>query len=95
MTAQLTTALASNNPATAFDPYGLGRTTAATKALIFDADATFPTNGDLDTWQAGFNGKLFSLPGGDVKAALGYEGQDFTMVLGAGTAAVTGGSTAR
>ena len=46
---QLTTALASSNPATAFDPYGLGRTTAATRALIFDADATFPTDGDLDT----------------------------------------------
>jgi len=81
----LNAALASNDPATAFDPYGLGRTSAATKALIFDADATFPTNADLDTWQAGFNGKLFSLPGGDVKAALGYEGQDFTMVLNSGT----------
>ncbi len=86
--AQLTAALASNNPATAFDPYGLGRTSAATKALIFDGDATFPTNADLDTWQAGFNGPLFALPGGEVKAALGYEGQDFTMILGAGTATV-------
>jgi iron complex outermembrane receptor protein len=85
VTAQLTAALASSNPATAFDPYGLGRTTDATKALIFDADATFPTNGDLDTWQAGFSGPLFNLPGGQVKAAVGYEGQDFTMVLGAGT----------
>jgi iron complex outermembrane receptor protein len=87
--AALTTALASSDPATAFDPYGLGRTTDATKALIFDADATFPTNGDLKTWQAGFNGSLFSLPGGAVKAALGYEGQDFAMTLAAGTADVS------
>jgi iron complex outermembrane receptor protein len=88
VTAALNTALASSDPATAFDPYGLGRTSDATKALVFDADATFPTNGDLKTWQAGFNGPLFSLPGGDVKAAVGYEGQDFTMVLGAGTPTV-------
>ncbi len=88
VTAALTAALASNDPATAFDPYGLGRTSAATRALIFDADATFPTNAELKTWQAGFNGPLFSLPGGEVKAAVGYEGQDFTMILGAGTPTV-------
>jgi iron complex outermembrane receptor protein len=85
VTAALNTALASSDPATAFDPYGLGRTTDATKALIFDADATFPTNADLKTWQAGFNGPLFSLPGGEVKAAVGYEGQDFTMTVNTGT----------
>ena len=83
--AQLNAALASSDPAKAFDPYGLGRTSAATKALIFDGDATFPTNAELKTWQAGFNGPLFSLPGGEVKAALGYEGQDFTMILNTAT----------
>jgi iron complex outermembrane receptor protein len=88
VTAALTTALASSNPATAFDPYGLGRTTAATLALIFDADATFPTDAELKTAQAGFNGPLFAIPGGQVKAATGYERQDFTMILGAGTATV-------
>jgi iron complex outermembrane recepter protein len=80
----LNAALASNNPATAFDPYGLGRTSDATKALIFDADATFPTNADMKTWQAGLNGPLFALPGGKVKAAVGYEGQDFTMAISSG-----------
>lgn len=83
-TPALTAALASSDPATAFDPYGLGRTTDATKALIFAADATFPTNADMRTWQAGLNGPLFALPGGGVKIAVGYEGQDFTMVLGSG-----------
>jgi iron complex outermembrane receptor protein len=80
----LNAALASNNPATAFDPYGLGRTSASTIAGIFEADATFPTNGEFTTWQAGFDGPLFALPGGEVKAAIGYEGQDFTMILARG-----------
>ncbi len=80
----LTAALASSNPATAFDPYGLGRTSDATKALLFVADATFPTNADMKTWQAGLNGPVFGLPGGEVKAALGYEGQDFTMAISSG-----------
>jgi iron complex outermembrane receptor protein len=75
----LAAALASNDPAKAFDPFGLGRTSAATLASIFSADATFPTNAKLTTWQAGLNGPLFALPGGDVKLAVGYEGQDFTQ----------------
>lgn len=80
----LTAALNSSNPATAFDPYGLYRTTAATEASIFDADGTFPLNSKMSTWQAGFNGPLLSLPGGEVKLAIGYEGQDFTMTLQSG-----------
>ncbi len=80
----LNAALASSDPATAFDPYGLGRTTDATKALVFAADATFPTNAEMKTWQAGLNGPLFALPGGDMKVALGYEGQDFTMFISSG-----------
>jgi iron complex outermembrane receptor protein len=84
----LNAALASSDPATAFDPYGLGRTSATTIANVFSSEATFPTDAKLTTWQAGFDGPLFSLPGGDVKMAVGYEGQDFTMILGAGTNAV-------
>jgi iron complex outermembrane recepter protein len=83
-TAGLNAALKSSNPATAFDPYGLGRTTAATLATMFDADATFPLNSKFQTWQANLNGALFALPGGDVKVAAGYEGQDFTMILQSG-----------
>src|SRR5690606_33128522 len=80
----LNAALASSDPATAFDPYGFGRTTDATRALVFDADTTFPTNAEMKTWQAGLNGPVFGLPGGDVKVALGYEGQDFTMFISSG-----------
>ena len=81
----LAAALASSDPATAFDPYGLGRTSAATLATIFNADATFPTDAKLTTYQAGANGPLFMLPGGETKLAIGYEGQDFTQVRNTGT----------
>ncbi len=81
-------ALASSDPATAFDPYGLGRTTASTLAGLFDAQANFPTNSKLTFYQAGFNGPLFDMPGGQAMLAAGYDGQDFTMILGAGTADV-------
>ena len=80
-TSALALALASSNPATAFDPYGLGRTTSGTIDSLFSTDSTFPTNADLSTWQAGVDGPLFTLPGGEVKIALGYEGQDFTQII--------------
>lgn len=76
----LAAALASSDPATAFDPYGLGRTSDATLAKIFNADATFPTDAKLTTYQANANGPLFMLPGGETKLAVGYEGQDFTQI---------------
>lgn len=78
-------ALASSDPATAFDPYGLGRTTASTLAGMFAAQTNFPTNSELTIYQAGFNGPLFDMPGGQARLAVGYDGQDFTMILGAGT----------
>jgi len=83
-TAALNAALASSDPAKAFDPYGGGRTSAATLASIFSADSTFPTDAKLTTWQAGLNGPLFRLPGGDVKLAVGYEGQDFSQTRNTG-----------
>lgn len=86
--AALNAALASSDPATAFDPYGLNRTTSATLSSLFEGESTFPTNAELTTWQVGFDGPVMDLPGGQVKAAVGYEGQDFTMILGAGTANV-------
>lgn len=82
--AALTAALASSDPATAFDPYGLGRTSASTFGTLFSAESTFPLNAKMSTWQAGANGPLFALPAGDVKMALGYEGQDFTQTLQSG-----------
>jgi iron complex outermembrane receptor protein len=80
--AALTAALASNNPATALDPYGLGRTSPAVLAGIFNQISVNPTVGHFTGYEARVNGALFDLPGGAVKLAGGYEGQEFTVDLG-------------
>ncbi|WP_188054155.1 TonB-dependent receptor plug domain-containing protein [Sphingosinithalassobacter sp. CS137] len=82
--AALAAALASSNPATAFDPYGLGRTSDAVLAAISDQVYLTPTNGDLTLYEARLNGPLFALPGGTVKLAAGYERQEFDIALGLG-----------
>ena len=87
--AALNAALASSNPATAFDPYGLYRTSPATLAGIFNQISVDPTNGRFTGYEARLNGGLFALPGGDVKVALGYEGQEFTSELGTARGAPT------
>lgn len=78
----LNNALKSSDPATAFDPYGLGRTSAATLAGIFNQISISPTIGHFTGYEARANGPLFTLPGGEVKVALGYEGQEFNVDLG-------------
>ena len=80
--AALNAALASSNPATAFDPYGLRRTSPATIAGIFNQISISPTIGEFTGYEGRLNGPLFRLPGGEVKLALGYEGQEFTIDLG-------------
>ncbi|PKP94972.1 MAG: TonB-dependent receptor [Alphaproteobacteria bacterium HGW-Alphaproteobacteria-16] len=78
----LNAALASSNPATAFDPYGGGRTTAATLLAISNFVTLSPTLNTFIGYEARLNGALFSLPGGDVKLAAGYEGQEIDTRLG-------------
>ena len=78
----LAAALASNDPATAFDPYGLGRTSAATLALISNQIFYAPTLNRFDGYEARLSGTLFELPGGAVKLAAGYEGQEMEVDLG-------------
>jgi len=78
----LNAALASNNPATAFDPYGLGRTSAATLLAISNFVTLSPTLNKFIGYEARFNGTLFGLPGGDVKLAAGYEAQEINTSLG-------------
>lgn len=80
--AALNAALASSNPATAFDPYNLGRTSQAVLDGIANQIFLAPTNGRLRTYEGRLNGALFALPGGDVKLAAGYERQDFKVALG-------------
>jgi iron complex outermembrane recepter protein len=78
----LNTALASSNPATAFDPYGLHRTSQATRDLIANQIFLAPTIGHFTGYEARVNGGLFDLPGGEVKLAAGYEGQELGVSLG-------------
>ena len=80
--AALNAALASSNPATAFDPYGLGRTSAATLLAISNFVSFSPTLNKFNGYEARVNGTLFRLPGGAVKVAAGYEGQEITVDLG-------------
>lgn len=85
----LNAALASSNPATAFDPYGLGRTSQAVRDGIANQIFLAPTNGRLRTYEGRINGGLFALPGGEVKLAAGYERQDFKVALGLARGAPT------
>lgn len=87
--AALNAALASNNPATAFDPYGLNRTSASVLSNLANQIFLAPTNGRLKTFEARVNGTLVELPGGEMKLAAGYERQDFTVALGSARGAPT------
>ncbi len=80
--AALNAALASSDPATAFDPYGLGRTQPSVLAAISDQIFLAPTNSDFTGYELRLNGTLFTLPGGDVGLATGYERQDIEVALG-------------
>ncbi|MDB5421834.1 MAG: TonB-dependent receptor, partial [Brevundimonas sp.] len=77
--AALTAALASSNPATAFNPFGNGtfnRTNNAALLDIIDANrATFGTNITNDL-SVKIDGPLFDLPAGSVRMALGGEFHD-------------------
>lgn len=80
--AALNAALASSDPATAFDPYGLGRTSEQTLRAISNLVTLSPTLNDFNGYEARLNGTLFNLPGGGVKLATGYEGQEIETRLG-------------
>ncbi len=80
--AALTTALASSDPTQAFDPYGLHRTSKTVIGNLFNQIFFAPTTGDFTGYEARLNGSILSLPGGEVKAAVGYEGQEFNIGLG-------------
>jgi iron complex outermembrane receptor protein len=75
-------ALASSDPETAFDPYGLYRTSAGTLAAISDSIFLAPTLNTFMGYEARITGPLFDLPGGAVRIAAGYEGQDDDVDLG-------------
>lgn len=78
----LAAALASSDPNTAFDPYGLHRTSQATLDAISNYWTLSPTLNHFNGYEARLNGPLFRLPGGEVKFAAGYEGQEMVTILG-------------
>lgn len=78
----LAAALASANPATAFDPFGLNRTNPTVIAGIANQIFLAPTNNEFTGYEARFDGPVFALPGGQVRLAFGYERQEHTTHLG-------------
>ena len=85
----LAAALASSDPATAFDPYGLGRTSQTVLDGIANQIFLAPTDGKLTAYEARANGGLVDLPGGEMKLAVGYERQEFDVDLGSARGAPT------
>src|SRR6185437_3909672 len=85
-------AVNSTNPATAYDPF-TGQTSPATLAKIDDAISAPGSSQMLFQTMGSVNGSLFTLPGGDMKIALGAEyrreGYDGFGVNGARSAPVT------
>ncbi len=80
--AALNAALASSDPTTAFDPYGLGRTSPAVRAGIANQIFFAPTDSDFKGYELRLNGAIATLPGGDLALATGYERQDIDVALG-------------
>jgi iron complex outermembrane recepter protein len=87
--AALNAALASSDPATAFDPYGQGRTSAAVRTRIANQIFFAPTNTQFKGYELRVNGALFTLPGGDLSLAAGFERQDIDVALGSARGAPT------
>jgi len=80
--AALNAALARTDPATAFNPFSTAPNNAA--ALQGLANQLFIAPGDtrFQGWELKLDGPLATLPGGDLRAAVGYEGQKLTSVSG-------------
>ncbi|HEY0961328.1 MAG TPA: TonB-dependent receptor [Pseudomonadales bacterium] len=78
----LTTALASSDPATAFDPYGQNRTSQSVRNLLANQIFLAPTKNEFLGYELRANGALMELPGGDLALATGYEHQDQDVELG-------------
>jgi iron complex outermembrane receptor protein len=80
--AALNAALARTDPATAFNPFSTAPNNAA--ALQDIANQLFIAPGDthFEGWELKLDGPLASLPGGELRAAIGYEGQLLTSTSG-------------
>ncbi len=80
--AALTAALARTDPATAFNPFSTAPNTDAALANLANQLFIAPGDTHFQGWELKFDGPIASLPGGDVRAAVGYEGQVLTSKSG-------------
>jgi iron complex outermembrane receptor protein len=71
--ASLAAALASSNPATAFNPFGTSVNDPDVVAAIMNNVSTTQGISRMKAAEAKLDGTLFTLPGGDVKLAVGAE----------------------
>jgi len=71
--AALTAALASSDPATAFNPFGTSVNSRSVIDAIFNNVTDTDGRSKMRAAEMSINGSLFSLPGGDVKLAVGAE----------------------
>jgi len=76
----LNAALASSNPATALNPFGGTNSRSVLDNILIGKRHDIGTN-KLDFLQVGLDGRLVTLPGGEVKAAFGYERQKMGIYL--------------
>lgn len=77
----LAAALASSNPATAFNPFGGANSASVINGILIGVGRN-PGRSIFQTYEAKFDGPLFSLPAGDVRAAVGYDGQNLKVKQG-------------
>lgn len=98
--AALTAALASSNPATAFNPFGDGSYNVTNNPALVDLIiANRDTHATSEARDLGLkaDGPLFSLPGGDVRVAIGAERHDneFRQRLDANNVLASGATTTK
>lgn len=74
----LTAALASSDPATAFNPFGGPNSPSVIDSIISGKNVSSGSSKFM-FYQVSANGPLLSLPGGDVRAVIGYEGQNLIV----------------
>jgi iron complex outermembrane receptor protein len=98
--AALTAALASSNPATAFNPFGDGTFNVANNPALVDliiANRDTDATSEARDFALKTDGPLFGLPGGDVRLAIGVERHDneFQQTLTATNVLASGAPTVK
>ncbi len=74
--AALNAALARTDPATALNPFSTAPNNPAALEGLANQLFIAPGHTHFQGWELKMDGSLVSLPGGDLRAAVGYEGQD-------------------